>query len=310
MGSRRSVAFAASLLLLGSLGACGGGSGTDAIGPVAAVQRAAESASTDSAKYTLTLTGTGVDVRGTGAFRGGADPVAQATFDRIEALGMNLGGGLEYRLVDRHAYLKLGEAWQKLPADAGAVQVGPLDSTVLTDPMGRLRAMLDTDDVVEVGTETIDGTKTTHYRARTKTVGLLGSASPSPAPGGEVASELEKALRERLGSILGGGSPQVDVWVDERYRARRFVLALPMLGGMKLTVNVGDYGTPLTVAAPADAENFGAAGLDLDSLTENVLPENFLGEDVGKLLGEDFGALFGKDFADRFQAELGGVLEG
>ena len=297
MNPRRMSAFVTSALLVGLLAGCGGSSteATEKLTPVAAVQRAADNASAESAKYTLELTGAGMNVRGTGAYRGGADPAATMTFSDIQAMGMKLGKGFEYRLVDDAIYVKLTGDWLKIPADAKGAKLkfGPMDPSALTDPVGQLKKMLDTKDVTEIGTETIDGVRTTHYRAKTETDGILGEEKgeekkSETRSGDEMGAELEKALRERLGSFFGGGTAQADVWIDSDYRARRFVLDIPMLGGMKLTMNISDYGKPVSVEAPAGAKAFDGKNLSLDAL----LGEDFFGDDLGKLLGEDFAKSF------------------
>lgn len=307
MNRRRASAFIASLLAVGLLAGCGGGStaAVEKLTPVAAVQRAADKASGESAKYTLELTGTGINVRGAGAYRGGADPAASMTFSDIAAMGMKLGKGFEYRLVDDAIYVKLTGDWLKIPADAKGAKpkFGSMDPGALTDPVGQLRKMLDTKDVTEVGAETIDGVRTTHYRAKTETDGIFGEDKKAETRSGdEMGAELEKALRERLGSFFGGGTAQADVWIDSDYRARRFVLGIPMFGGMKLTMNISDYGMPVSVEAPAGAKAFDGKNLSLDALLgEDFDAADLFGGDLSKLLGEDFGKnLLGEDLGKLF----------
>ncbi len=311
MNPRRATAFITCALLAGGLLAgCGGSSpeATEKLTPVAAVQRAADKASAESAKYTLELTGAGMDVRGTGAYRGGADPAASMAFEQIKAMGMTLGKGFEYRLVDDAVYVKLTGDWLKVPADAkgSGLKFGPMDAGALTDPVGQLKKMLDTKDVTEVGTETIDGTRTTHYRARTETGGIFGDKGEQKATekrsGDELGSALEKALQERLGSFFGGGTAQADVWIDSDYRARRFVMNIPMLGGMKLSMNIRDYGAPVSVEVPAGAKAFDGDNLSLDGLLgKSFDAEDLFGGDLSSLLGEGFGKnLLGEDFGGLF----------
>jgi hypothetical protein len=299
MNRRRASVVVSSLLAVGLLAGCGGGgstAATDKLTPVAAVQRAAEKASAESAKYTMEMTGPGINVRGTGAYRGGSDPVATMAFDNVSAMGMSFGKGVEYRMVGKAMYVKLGADWIEVPVDAkGAkVDLGPMDSSAFTDPVGALKKMLDTSDVTEVGTETIDGARTTHYRARTEMDGAFGKQDRKGS-NSELGAELEKALQKQLGAILGGGTASADVWIDDAYRARRFVLDIPMLGGMKLTVNISDYGKPVNVEAPADAKSFDDKNLSLDGLLGEDFGKNLFGGDMGKMFGGDLGKLFGGD---------------
>lgn len=307
MNPRRLTALVVPVLCAGLLAGCGGGSNAAAekLTPVAAVQRAADKASAESARYTLELAGAGMSVRGTGAYRGGADPAASMTFSDIAAMGMKLGKGFEYRMVADAIYVKLGGDWLKIPTDAKGAKLkfGPMDPSTLTDPVGQLKKMLDTKDVTEVGTETIDGVPTTHYRAKTETDGILGEEKKTGTRAGdELGAELEKALRERLGRFFGGGTAQADVWIDSDYRARRFVLDIPMLGGMKLTMNISDYGKPVSVEAPAGAKTFDGKNLSLDGLLGEDLGKDLLGGDLGSMFGEDFGKdLLGEDFEKLFK---------
>lgn len=306
MTSRRASALFAPLLAVGLLAGCGGGSNDAAekLTPVAAVQRAADQASAQSAKYTMEMTGAGMSVRGNGVFRGGDDPAASMAFEDISAMGMTLGKGFEYRMIDDVMYVKLGGDWLKVPADAKGAELsfGPMDPSTLSDPVGQLKKMLDTSDVTEVGTETIDGVRTTHYRARTETDGLFGEEQKTEQRSGdEIGAALEKALRDQLGAFFGGGTAQADVWIDSDYRARRFVLDIPLLGGMKLTMNISDYGKPVTVEAPAGAKTFDGENLSLDGLLGEDFGKNLLGGDLSRMFGEDFGKnLFGEDFGKMF----------
>lgn len=104
------------------------------------------------------------------------------------------------------------------------------------------------DKVTKVGSETIDGTATTHYRA---TVDLDKAAAKS-GDFKDAVTSLEKT----------GGSKTmpVEVWIDGQGRLRResSAMSLKMSGAdgkprtlsFKQTVDLSDYGTPLNVTTP------------------------------------------------------------
>ncbi|MGQ0632606.1 MAG: hypothetical protein ACT4P1_16425 [Sporichthyaceae bacterium] len=233
MAGRRVLAvFVVGTAVAASLSGCGKSPGAQlALSPVAAIAKVAENAGTESAAYALELSGSGLNVRANGVYRGGADPAAALTFTAMDVVGFGLGGrGTEFRLVDDVAYLRMGESesersWLRLDDVASSgTSVGGLDPS-FADPVGQLKKMLATDDVREIGPANVDGAKTTHYQAQVE-----------PAE-----------LGDRVAAT-------VDVWVDSEYRARKLVLELPILGGARMEMKFRDFGAPVDVRAPADSE--------------------------------------------------------
>lgn len=297
----------------------------EGLSPVAAVQKAAENASNDSAAYTFELAGSGLDLRGSGKFAGGENPAAQLIFDKMSMTGLAglvgngaLPEGLELRLVDDVMYLKMtGEKglvsglgngeWVKLPVEdlqAEGASIGGLDPATMADPREQLRTMLDTEDVREVGTETIDGVKVTHYEAEVDAEGTGTVVEKRTSEGqSELEKRLEKSLEDSIRSNLGVDSPvEIDVWVDREYRARKLAVELPFLGGATMTMKFSDFGSDVNVEAPAGAKEFDAADLMGEFSGEA------LGGDLGKLFGDAFEGANGEDFSadlsEDFEARL------
>lgn len=291
------VGAAAVLALSGCNGASNNATALEALTPVAAIQRVADNASSDSAAYTFEMLGSGIKISGSGSYRGGEHPAAAMAFDEMKVLGASIPGGTEFRLVDDVMYLRFaggglipaidGGTWVKLPMDevkAEGSSIAGLDPT-MADPREQLKRMLDTDEVRKVGTETIDGVDTTHYSAsvtpsETGTVTEKRSESST-----ELSRELEDKLANSIRESMGIDKPvDVDVWVDGEYRARKMVMHLPFMGEATVTMKFKDFGSDVKVEAPAGAEV-----LNLGDMLGGVL---------GGGLGGSFGDLFGGKLGD------------
>jgi hypothetical protein len=89
------------------------------------------------------------------------------------------------------------------------VQAGPIRRVLEVSPgtlLGSLRAV---DSVRRVGTETVDGARTTHYYAQVDLTRYARTARP------EDVRALNRVMREV------GDSVPVDVWIDAAHRIRR-----------------------------------------------------------------------------------------
>ncbi|MGQ0623141.1 MAG: hypothetical protein ACT4PP_00560 [Sporichthyaceae bacterium] len=283
MARRRVIGvLAAGALLGGALSGCGGDSGARLeLSPAAAIAKVAQNAGTESATYTLKVSGSGLSLRANGVYRGGPDPVAALTFTALDVAGFGLGGkGVELRLVDDVAYLRMGESgrWLRVADVDGAGESAgeSAGGSSFADPVGALKEMLATEDVREIGPANVDGAKTTHYQVRT-----------APAEFGE------------------GVAATVDVWVDSDYRARKLVLEVPILRGARMELKFRDFGDPVDVRAPADSEI--AEGADLG---ETLLGGGFLGDLFGGFAGRGgIGeAADLEELLEEFERELGSEL--
>lgn len=309
------VSAGAVLALSGCNGASNSAATLEALTPVAAIQRVADNASSDSASYTFEMLGSGVEVSGKGSYRGGANPAAKMTFDQMKILGAAIPGGTEFRLVDDVMYLRFaggaglipaigGGDWVKLPVDelnAEGNSIAGLDPT-MADPREQLKKMLDTEDVRKVGTETVDGVETTHYAASVTPSETGTVTEKRSGNSNELSRELEEKLENSIRESMGVDKPvQVDVWVDGEYRARKMVMTLPFLGEATMTMRFKDFGSDVNVDAPADAKV-----LDLGDM---------VGGSLGSALTDGFGDSFGngsdfsKDFSQEFEDKLREQIE-
>ncbi|GAA3747492.1 hypothetical protein [Streptomyces tremellae] len=231
-------------------GSAGGGGGTDAGGQGSAAVRAAYRKTVDakSARLTMSTTVGGVSGNGSLALRGsGVIDLARGASDVVMHLGSQQ---IEERTLDGMLYEKLpsstskrllpgGKSWLKI--DMGEVSSsfggGSASSAQLTDPAAPFSYVknLSGKDVTKVGTESVGGTRTTHYRVAVD-VGRL-------APGD---SSRARQLRQQLGNTL-----PVDLWLDGRGRIRQ--------EEVKASVK-----TPAS-ASPSTSAPSGAGRLALDS---------------------------------------------
>lgn len=274
----------------------------EALSPVAAIQKVADNAGNDSAAYTFEMRGTGISVKGDGAYRGGENPAARMAFDSIKIAGFSMPAGTEFRLVDEVMYLNSSkggllpgvgdDGWVKLPMDgvkAEGANLGGLDPT-MADPREQLRKMLDTEDVTKVGTETMDGVKTTRYRASISPEGSgTVTEKKTSSHSNELSRQLEEQLEDSIRSSFGLTKPvTVDAWVDAEYHARKLQVTLPFLGEATMTMKFTDFGSDVQVEAPADAKE-----LNLGDLLGGELGDAF-----GEKFSQEFGDMFGNSFGD------------
>ena len=280
MRRRVAAAFFAGLLAL-ALAACGGGgSSAPASTPAATTQQSAtdvlasaseKARSAGSSKIALsvslplpgktapsTLTGDGAfdyaNERGTLNFDVG---------DLLSGLaGGALGGSSKLQLVlDKNVlYLNFpalgqllgGKPWIKLdPAELSKQQglnLGQLQTIGQSDPSAFLDYLGGVASLQRVGTETVRGTETTHYKAEIDFDKVLANA-PADAKAGL------KATIDQLAQQTGKRSVPVDVWVGNDGLVRKIMLSYPAVAGSTgspstVTVELYDFGTPVNVTVP------------------------------------------------------------
>lgn len=319
---RTAAVSAAAVLAVSGMAGCNGSDSTAAteiegLSPVAAIQKVADNASNDSAAYTFEMSGSGVSVKGSGAYRGGENPAARMAFDSMKMLGFSLPAGMEFRLVDEVMYLKSSKGgllpgvgdgeWVKLPVDdvqAEGANIAGLDPT-MADPREQLQKMLDTEDVEKVGTETVDGVETTHYRASISPEGTgTVTEKKSSTHSNELSRQLEEQLENSIRESMGLSEPvTVDAWVDADYHARKLRVTMPMFGEATMTMKFTDFGSDVTVDAPVSAEE-----IDLGDMMGGSLGEEF-GNDLKEELGRSLGSGSTSGLSEDFEAQLREQIE-
>ena len=227
-----------------------------------ALTSAARSARTS---ISVTVTGNGNDALATGAYdmagtgvvdfaNGDADLVLSIPqFDRLTG-----GAAIEERIVGGVVYTKLPPDFLRTAGAPPAVRWVSLDSRPAgpdspagsgahADPSGQLVFLAAaSDDVRRVGTESVRGVRSTHFRA---------TIDPSGAAGGGSRTAAARAKLAQLGSTLGAQRLAVDVWLDGSGRARRVVVSVPLAPSGSGVLD--GLGTDATMQIQADFYAFG-----------------------------------------------------
>jgi hypothetical protein len=256
---RRPAAAVAALALLTACGASSTGDRTDRLSPVAAVQAAAATtAEAGSSRFALEsrteFSGQTVEVTGTGLF----DPATRSGTASFTLPGGS--GTMEQVFLGDDLYLTLPgmPGWYR-------VALSDLSGSSLArsaDPTDALRALEGvSDDVEEVGSDTVRDEDTTHYR---------GTIDPQ-----RVLDQVDGSLRELAEQGLAAGAVEAvpfEVWLDDEGRLRRFLLTVDLpgseaTGGQDIrsvtTLELFDFGVEVDVEPPpADQVQDGGPLLD------------------------------------------------
>ncbi|MDX3842689.1 LolA-like protein [Streptomyces europaeiscabiei] len=270
---RRAVGIAVVAALLGGATACGTESeaGAQSLTPAEAVARAAEwTTDVESLRY-----------RATGTLPEHGKVRAEASMTvRPSAMGMELTGlgeredkPVEVRYADGVIYAE-GDAaaigasadkkwlsaepavWGRGAADNNTYRVLP--SPLEVSPLPQSTLLTGSKDVREVGTETVDGSGTTHYRGTVTTKGLQDAQS---AAGDKATRKLRTDSLDQFYALGVDGTLTVDLWVDgdghaKRYRVQgeTYVLKEGRMvdgGPLDLTVTLLEIDPSVTVETPA-----------------------------------------------------------
>lgn len=200
---------------------------------------------------------------GSAALGGALDKVGGAA--ALKADMITDGGTLLLRMPALQRGLKVF-AHKDEPAWAGVdlakvgrlagVDLGTLiaGSTGSEQAVGYLRAL--TGSLKTVGTETIDGTKTTHYR---------GTIDFAHLPTGSVKPAQRRAMAQVAKLLQSTGATTkvpLDVWVDGENLLRREVISQTVAGNKSVTtLNLSDFGKAVDIAVPAASERYDALAL-------------------------------------------------
>lgn len=259
----RGVRAAAAVLVLALVG-CGSGSGTgttergDTLTPQAALAAAVEQTQ-EVSSYRFALTST--TTVGGNAVEMIADGVARTDGSAAEMTVSMPASGLELRqrVLD-------GVMYMEMPQEPGVFYSLRLDDVMDTslagsaDPTQGLEMLRGaSDDITEVGRESIRDVEASHYRG---TVDVR-----------KALEVLRGPLRDQLEQVLstGGDRMPFDAWIDDDGRLRRLdqtmTLTMPQLPGQSIDVTsrleMYDFGVSVDVVAPpAGSVRDGAPLLD------------------------------------------------
>ena len=143
--------------------------------------------------------------------------------------------------------LPSGKTWGKVDlgdaAKAGGFDLGPLTRGQL-DPTKLVDVLEKAGDSTKVGTETVDGAETTHYRV---------TVDATKALEGQHRSKQEQEQAKQALQLLGGSSVPVDVWVGDDGLLRRVGVELggkDSLFAVGMRLDFSDYGSDTSVELP------------------------------------------------------------
>jgi hypothetical protein len=253
----RRLAFGA-LVLAVVLAGCGDGKKSGGAKPVSGdliVAAAAKSTKTGSVEADFEISGAGVNGSGSGVFNTGANRSGELKM-KVTVRGMSVpidsvitGNVLYMRSsIFRQLGLSPDKQWVKLDLGQLAQQRG-IDLSSLANasptPASALSYLRGAGKVREVGSESVNGVDATHYKV---TVDLQRAAAKSEGIEGQ---SLNRLIQE-----TGVKKLPVDVWVDGNGYVRKVRYAQRAAAEGKsvdVTMNLHDYGAPVTVKPPPAA---------------------------------------------------------
>ncbi|MEV6650302.1 DUF1396 domain-containing protein [Streptomyces sp. NPDC051219] len=239
----------------------------------AAVKRAAEeNEKLTSLTYTMS-----------GKVPGGGNVAAKASMSmKPPAIQMKMRGGtaaetgeVEIRLVDGAMYMNGGKeaaagmdgkSWLKFDLAAlgkggGADPMAGLSSQADRNPAQESASLTAAKDLKEVGEETVDGVRTTHYAG---TVTIADMRAGLKGEDAATKERREKGLKQY--ESMGVDALTLDMWVDENDHTKQFrTRGTSDKGPLDLTIKFLDLNKPVTVKAPPASET-----MDLAAMMKNA----------------------------------------
>lgn len=252
------ASVAALLLAAGAVGCSGGTDESPKMTPAAAVAKAAKNTEEiDSIRYRMT---------GRTPEEGRVKAEAQmrikptlAMSMKMTALDQGAGASAEIRLVDKAMYIgggaeaakeMDGKSWMKfdLSALGAGEELDRLGSASQADknPATESTFLTGAKDVEKVGTETVDGVETTHYK------GTVTVAELEKTLAGEDKATREKRQKSlEQYEKLGVDKLNMDLWIDGDDRTKQFRMrGQADKGPLDMTFTFLGFNEPVKVAAP------------------------------------------------------------
>jgi hypothetical protein len=232
---------------------CGGGkqSAPKVVSGDLIAAAAAKSERAGSVEADFKISGPSLKGSGSGVFNTGGSRSGQLSM-KVTVRGMEvpidtvITGNVLYMRSSVFSQLRLSgeKQWVKVDLAQLAQQRGlDLSSLASTSPTptSALSYLRGSGQVEEVGHESIGGVDTTHYKA---IVDLR-----------KAAANADEATREALRRVIqtsGVKKLPIDVWIDGKGLVRKVRYAQRIGAGqqVKVTMNLHDYGKPVTVKAP------------------------------------------------------------
>lgn len=262
MVRRLAIGTAAGAALVVSLAACqddaGGGKQTDAMPASQAIALASQkTANVDSYKVAITAAGTGqasAKLHGTVQVRLKPELAAVGTLDSATVHGASLPAGERAILLGDTFYAKIpqqlsqftgGKPWVKFSVSQASKQSGVnLDGLIKrADPAQQTKIFTGSKDAKKVGTESINGVKTTHYQ---------GTVTPKEA--GQLDPKAQEAFK-RFYENSGAHKVTFDLWVGKDNLPRKLVTRVTADKGTGASTMIfSDYNKSFSVSAPPAGE--------------------------------------------------------
>jgi hypothetical protein len=235
-----------------ALAGCGGGGGGGSASSGAIVAAAAKTARAGSVEADFTVSGSGLSGFGSGVFNTGESRSGQLSM-KVAVGGRQVpidtivsGNALYMRSPVFSQVVKLppGKEWVKLDLGRLAQQRG-IDLSSLASasptPTSALAYLRGSGSVKKVGSESIHGVSTTHYRVN---VDLEKAAAQS-------SGSTRKSLQNVI-TTTGVKTFPVEVWIDGKSYIRKVTYTQGSGGGrsVKVTMELHDFGKPVEVKPP------------------------------------------------------------
>jgi hypothetical protein len=167
-------------------------------------------------------------------------------------LYVHIDGGL-----GRPTFLPAGKSWAKLDVRRAlgklGVSLAQLGVGGGQSPVDGLTWLGGSKHARKLGTETIDGVPTTHYRVTVDVKDALAKATPNQR------EALKRLLRFARQQGVEPASTRSDVWIGDDGLVRRMTQKLGPFGSV--TTTFSDYGTPVHIEAPPADETADLSGL-------------------------------------------------
>ena len=262
--------MALALVALIAFAGSGSDDGADVAEPYSLVAAAENTITARTVEFDLTVSASDLaDITVSGAVDNESQLVSVTTdLSSLLTLGdtsIPFGGGDMTVLVDGSTgviYLDASALGGFLPDSAGWVSIDlgtlaeqsgqaldGLQDEFALDPSDIARSLLDTEDAVEVGVDTIDGVEVRHYQVSVDIAAALAAVPQA---------ELDPAI----GDIELPDTITYDVWITADNQLRRVSFGTEIVGqtiGMQLDMTTSDE--PLGIELPADGDVFDLTGL-------------------------------------------------
>ncbi|MEU3980209.1 DUF1396 domain-containing protein [Streptomyces sp. NPDC026672] len=248
---------AALLLAAGAVGCAKTDEESPAMTPAAAVAEAAKNTE-GITSFRYRLNGTMPEA---GTVRGEASMSVKPLAMSMRMSSSKASEEVELRLVDQALYVNGGaeaakemdgKSWIKfgaseLGADGGAPGAGSLGAGQANqNPATESTFLTGSKDVKKVGTETVEGVKTTHYKG---TVDLADLRTALKGGDQDTRERRQKSLEQY--EKMGVETLTMDMWIDGGNHTKRFRMnSATEKGPLDMTITFLDYNKPVTVDAP------------------------------------------------------------